>query len=188
MGLATGLMIASLVGTGIQAVGGIKSANAMKKAGEQQRDAMESQADLADFNANVANLQADDAVLRGQLEEQRYRGLVRGAVGAQRAGFAAGNIDISTGSAVDVQADAAVLGELDALTIRSNARREAWGYQVAASDYTKRGEIARKEGVYLEKAGGSQATAQRISTAAGIVSSGSSLLAQRYGFGGTGRT
>lgn len=187
MGLMTGLMIASLVGTGIQAVGGMKAANAQKKAGKLQREAMESQADLADFNANVADLQADDAVMRGELEEQRFRGLVRGAVGAQRVGFAAGNIDVSTGSAVDVQADAATLGELDALTIRSNARREAWGYKVQATDYRKRGEIARKEGVYLEKGAASQATATRINTAAGVIGNTSSILATRYGFGKGGR-
>src|SRR3989304_3955374 len=57
------------------------------------------------------------------------------------------------GAAADVQADAAFQGELDALTIRTNAAREAWGYQVQAEDLRTRATIAREEGVMLEAAG-----------------------------------
>lgn len=171
-------------GAALSATGQIKAGNAAKRAGQAQRKAAESQGELADYNASVAEIQAKDAVARGQQEEQRFRTQVRGAVGAQRAGFAADNIDVGFGSAVDVQADAAYLGELDALTIRTNAAREAWGYKVEAFDSRKRGEIARKEGVYLEAAGKQQQSASRWGAAGTIVGTSSSLLAARYGFGG----
>jgi len=184
MAWMTGIALAlSAAGAATQAVGTIKAGNAAKRAGEAQQRASDSQAELAEFNAEVAALQAEDALKRGTEEEQRFRSTIRGTIGAQRAGFAAGNIDVGYGSAVDVQADAATLGELDALTIRTNAAREAWGYKVAESDLRRRAEIARKEGVYLEAGGRAQQSASRWGAASGLVGTGGSLLAARYGWG-----
>lgn len=179
-------------GTAISAIQQKKASNAQatasEQAGQAQRASAESQAELADFNAAVADLQARDAIERGVDEENRFRSSVKVMVGSQRAGFAASNVDVSYGSAADVQADAAYLGELDALTIRTNAAREAWGYQVQAEDLRKRATIARKEGVYAEQAGKTTAAAQRTSGTLGVIgtiaNTGASLLMARYGFGG----
>jgi len=179
--IALGMMIA---GSGVQAYAAYKGGKAAKEAGKQDRAAAESQAELSDYNAAVADLQAQDAIQRGQEEESRYRQGVRTMLGSQRAGFAASNVSVAYGSAVDVQADTAYLGELDALTIRTNAGREAWGYQVAAVDYRKRAEITRKEGINLEKAGGQQAKQQYLGAASSLLGAGGSLLASRYGYGG----
>lgn len=189
MPIATGtaLLLMSGVGMGTQAIGQLKSGNAQKRAGEKGQEAANSQADLADANAAIADLQAADAITRGADEESRFRTLVRGAIGTQRVGFAASNVNVAVGSAVDVQADAAMLGELDALTIRTNAAREAWGYKVQAYDYRKRGEITRKEGVASAEAGQAAQGASRWNAAGGLLASGSSLLAQRYGFGRAGK-
>lgn len=186
MAALTTLAILGLVaaGTATKVVGDIKAGNAAKRAGTAQREASESQADLADYNANVADLQAKDAVARGTEEESRFRSSVRGIIGSQRANQAAQGVDVGFGSTVDVQADAAFLGELDALTIKTNAAREAWGFQVQAEDLRKRGQIARKEGVYLEKSGQAAQSASRWSAAGSILGTGTSLLQMRYGFGG----
>jgi hypothetical protein len=180
-------LIASGVGTGISTIGTIKAGNAQKRAGEAGQRASESQADLLEANAAIADLQADDAIARGVQEEQRYRQVVRGAIGTQRAGFAAGNINVNTGSAVDVQADAAMLGELDALTIKTNAAREAWGYNVQAFDHRKRAEIVRREGVMIAESGTAAQSASRWQAGGTLFSAGSSLLERSYGFGGRGR-
>lgn len=181
MGAAAPYIIAG-VGTGISALGLWKSGSEAKKAGEAQKRAAESSAELLDFNAHIADLQAVDAVERGFIDEQRFRQGVNLMVGTQRAGFAGQGVDVSTGSAVDVQADAMFLGELDALSIRTNAAREAWGYQVQAADTRKRAEIARKEGVMMEAAGTSQRNAARIGAIGSIATTAGSLLMQRYGF------
>lgn len=179
----TALAIAMFAGsTAVQTVSSVKQGKAAKKAGEKQREASESQAQLADYNAAVADLQGKDAIERGAEEESRFRTSVRGAIGSQRANIAAGNVDVSFGSAVDVQADAAFLGELDALTIRTNAARESWGYKVQAEDYRKRADITRKEGVYLEQAGRQNASAAYWGAAGNILGGGASLLQMRYGF------
>jgi hypothetical protein len=177
------MLVTSLIGLGTQVVGQIRAGQAAKKAGEAQREASESQAELAEYNAAVADLQAADALERGQEEEHRFRAGVRVMIGTQRAGIAASNVDVGFGSALDVQADAAYLGELDALTIRTNAAREAWGFKVQSEDLTRRAEIARREGVFLEAAGRERQTASRIAAAGTLVTGGGSLLEARYGFG-----
>lgn len=163
-----------------------KAGSAEKKAGLAEQRAKESEGELYDFNAKVAELQATDAIARGREDETRFRQRIAGTIGEQRAGIAAGNIDVGFGSAVDVQADAAFLGELDALTIRTNAGREAWGYKVQAEDLKRRGQIARQEGAHLAAAGESRQSAARIGAVASVVGSGASLLEARYGFGKRG--
>lgn len=180
--LSTVALVTALAGAGTQAYGQWRQGRAAREQGEAGRAAAESQAALADYNAAVADLQARDALERGMEEEGRFRSRVRVLVGSQRAGFAAGNIDVGYGSAVDVQEDAAFLGELDALTIRTNAGREAWGYKVEAEDLRQRADIARREGVTLERAGRAAQTAARIGAVGGLLGTGASILERRYGF------
>jgi hypothetical protein len=182
--LALGL---SAAGTATQAIGAHKAGQAGEKAGKAAADISESQADVADFNAHVADLQSQDALDRGGEQANEFRLKVRGAIGAQRTGFAAGNIDVGYGSAVDVQADAAFLGKLDEATIRTNAAREAWGYQVQAYDYRKAAEIDRKAAKNQIAAGEQAASAGNWNAASAIVGGTASLLEARYGFSGKGK-
>lgn len=169
--------------TAMSAASSIKAGNAAGRAGTAQRRAAEESAGLADFNANIAELQGKDAVERGAIEESRFRSNVKVLIGGQRADLAANNVDVGFGSAADVQGDAAHLGELDALQIRTNAAREAWGYQVQAVDLRKRAEIQRKEGVMLEAAGQEAKGASRWQAVGTIAGGATSLVEARYGFG-----
>lgn len=178
--LALGLAIA---GTATSVYGQVRAANAAKKEGEAAQRAAESQAQLAEYNAAVADVQARDAKERGDIEANRFRQRTRMLVGEERATFAAGNVDVGFGSAVDVQADATFLGELDALTARTNAAREAWGYQVEGEDLRKQAEITRKEGAFAAEAGRSRRTAGLIGAVGTAATGAGSLLEARYGFG-----
>jgi hypothetical protein len=178
--LAIGLMIA---GAATKAYGQHKAGQAAKKEGEAEQRAAESQADLSDYNAAVADLQSKDAVERGALDANRFRARTRALIGEQRTGFAAGNIDVGYGSAVDVQADTAFLGELDALTVRTNAAREAWGFRVEATDQRNRAAIQRTEGANAATAGKERQKASNIAIAGTVFDTGSSLLEAKYGFG-----
>lgn len=171
-----------LVGAAVSAWQQHRQGQQAQQAGVHQQAAANSEADLQDYNAKVADLQARDAVVRGSEEESRLRTQTRGIVGTQRAGFAASNIDVGFGSAVDVQADASYLGELDALTVRNNAAREAWGFQQSAEDLRRRATIARKEGVYLADAGRQAATTGNIAAAGTLIGGTTSLLKAKYGF------
>ena len=165
MGLGTTL---ALIGLGVSIYGQLKAGSAAKTVGE-------SQGAREEFNAAQAELQAADALSRGREEESRFRTQVRGLIGSQRAGFAGQNVDVGSGSAADVQADAARLGALDALQIRNNAAREARGFDAEATDRRMAADIARR-------GGGAAQSAARWGAATTALSGTSSLLMNRYGW------
>jgi hypothetical protein len=123
---------------------------------------------LAEENARLAQMQAADAIARGEVAEQRHRVNVKRLAGSQRASLAAQGIAIDSGSALEIQEDTARMGEMDALTIRMNAAREAWGHKVQATDYINRGRIAKADA-------NNRATATLLSGATNI-------YASRFGF------
>jgi len=159
-----------------------KAGQNAKKAGEAEQSAAEDQAQLAEYNAQVAGLQAQDTIDRGAIEEARFRTGVRGMIGAQRAAAAGNNLDVAYGSPLDIQADAAFLGELDALQIKSNAARSAWGYKVQQVDLTRSAAITRKGGQFAALQGQQAAQQANYAAIGTAFSAGSSLLQTRYGF------
>ncbi len=125
---------------GLTAVGeSYANATAAKTYGEQKKRE-------ADINARLAELNADDAVRRGDKEAEAHKRRVKQLVGAQRAALAAQGIEIDADSALDVQEDTKLQGELDVQTIKNNAWREAWGYKVQANNYTSQGKFAQLAG------------------------------------------
>jgi hypothetical protein len=99
-----------------------------------------------DTNATLAEGQASDVIARGnQAAGQAIRG-GRLLAGSQRAAYAAQGLDASVGSPAQVIANDRQLSELDALTIRNNALREAWGYRTEAASYRAQGNYARMAG------------------------------------------
>jgi hypothetical protein len=103
-------------------------------------------AGVHDFNAAALEGQSKDAITRGKEQEAIFRKQIKGMIGSERASFAAQGVEISSGSAEQVQEDTAYQGELDALAIRTNAAREAWGYTVAAEGETLQAGATRKLG------------------------------------------
>lgn len=120
--LTTMLMIGSTV------VGGV----AQMQQANAQAAASQYNAQIAEMNAKLSDRRARDAIIRGQEEEQRKRAEIAQLMGRQRAAMGANNVDISFGSPLDTLVDTAVMGELDALTIRRNAAREAYDFEVQA--------------------------------------------------------
>lgn len=104
------------------------------------------QAGIYSQDATLADQQAADAIARGHESELRSRAGTRSLVGSQRASMAAQGLSLDTGSPQDVVSNDESLGELDALTIRNNARREAYGFQSQAAQYRSQADIARTAG------------------------------------------
>ena len=175
------------------AIGALSLASAMNQARGQRRAARgteragELEGALYDQNAEFAERQADDAIARGHETEGRYRAGVRQVIGTQRAGYAAQGVDVGDGSAAEVQADTAYIGELDALTIRNNAKREAYGFKVDAWNSRNQGELARMSGRNQAASLRNQSYSTLLSGAAGFVGSYSSRLrAPKRSTGGAG--
>lgn len=101
---------------------------------------------VANMNAKLAGQQARDAEARGNIAEQTHLQKVRQMLGAQRARLGASGIEVNSGTALDLTTDTARMGAMDALTIRNNAAREAWGYRVQGVNYKAQGELAAAQG------------------------------------------
>ncbi|MFZ5692457.1 MAG: hypothetical protein ACOY5F_14505 [Pseudomonadota bacterium] len=110
-------------------------------------------AQVSEMNATLADRRAKDAIERGQLAEQRKRQEVAGIVGKQTASMAANGVDLTFGSPLDTLIDTATLGEIDALTIRTNANREAYDYRVQASSQRSQATLQRSQADSAETAG-----------------------------------
>ncbi|HEY7824469.1 MAG TPA: hypothetical protein VIG24_16630 [Acidimicrobiia bacterium] len=114
------LMIASTV---VSAGAAVQQGNAAAASGRYN-------AQVAEMNATLADRRAKDAIERGAVEEQQKRAEVAQLQGRQKAAMAANGVDLTFGSPLDTLVDTAVLGDLDALTIRQNSAREAYDFNV----------------------------------------------------------
>lgn len=101
---------------------------------------------VAENNAISAKYAAEDALARGAVEEQKQRDRTRAIMGQQRAALAANGIDATTGTGSQLLTDAAGFGEFDALTVRNNAMKQAYGLNVQADNFTAEGKAAKVAG------------------------------------------
>jgi len=122
------------IGTVIQGVGMAYSAYSAYAGAKASNAAMEYQAQIARNNASMDDWRAADAINRGQISEADQRMKTGQLKGRQRALMAARGIDLGEGSALDILTTTDLMGERDALTIRDNAVREAWGYTQQANN------------------------------------------------------
>lgn len=123
-------------------------------------------AQIGEMNATLAERRAKDAVERGATEEQRKRQEVARIKGQQTAAMAANGVDLTFGSPLDTLVDTAVLGELDALTIRTNAYRESYEHKVDAVNKRAGAELSRMQGKSAMQ-GGYLSAAGTVLTGAG---------------------
>lgn len=141
--LTTMLLIGSTV---MGAAGAIQQGQAAEMQGRAAQQSAEYNAKVADMNAKIAERQARDAVERGQIEEQQQRMNTSQIIGQQRAAMAANGVDLGFGSPLDTLVDTATMGELDALTIRANTRREERDIRQQGANSTAQAGMLRAEG------------------------------------------
>jgi hypothetical protein len=137
---------AAVAGSAISAVGAIQSANAQSASAKYN-------AQIATQNQQQANQNASLAAASGDQQAAIQQQKTRAEVGAIKAQQAASNVDVNTGSAVDVQSSAAQLGELNAITIRSNAARTAYGYETQATGFGNEATLQNQQSSYDQTAG-----------------------------------
>lgn len=115
------------------------------KQAQQQSKAIKSQAkyqeQMANINSRMADIQSLEAIKRGETNAQDIKTQGRRVIGAQRAALAAQGINVDDGTALDIQLDTAQQVARDAVTVRNNAWREAWGYKVEAINQTASGQF-----------------------------------------------
>ena len=94
------------------------------------------QAAVAANNAKQATINANYATQAGNIEAGNQQLKTAALVGAQRAAMGANGLDINSGSSMDVQSGTQLAGDVDAMTIRSNAAQKAYSYQVQGAGFT----------------------------------------------------
>lgn len=134
------------LGTGMQVFGQV-----------QQGDAAQAQANYQAAvdrrNADIADYQSREAISRGEVAVAERRKQIGIDESKQIALLAANGIDVQDGSSLDIIGDTNYTGELDALAIRDNARREAFGHEVGASNYLASAGMSEASGRSAKRAG-----------------------------------
>lgn len=166
MGAAVPLIVAAttIAGAGVAAYGAYQQG----VAAQQQADY---QAAVAKNNSILAQRAADDARERGSIEEAQQRLRTRQLIGASRASAAGRGVLVDAGSAALTQADIAQIGELDALTIRNNAEREALGFEAEGANF-------RGEADLRTTAGRNARTAARFDVASTLLTGANTVGSQ----------
>lgn len=156
----------SVIGVGVSVYGQIQAGKARKEQAYQE-------AEVARKNAVIAKQNAKEAREAGHREEARQRLKTSQLIGKQRAAIGANGVLVDSGSSLDVQLDTAMMGELDALTIRRNAERKAVNYE-------RQSEGLYDQAGYSEKAGDRAETAGWIGGAGTLLSGGASVMSNYY--------
>lgn len=97
---------------------------------------------VANVNARFSEMQAREAIKRGDADAAKHGKSLRGVIGQQRASFAAQGIEISSGSALEIQEQTREIGLEEVETIRNNAWRQALGFKQAAQVERAEGALA----------------------------------------------
>lgn len=125
---AAGMTTAQMISLGLTAAGtGVSVMGAVN----QSRAAQET----ANRNAQIAEQQAADAMRRGEKEATDVQRRAAAFKSSQRVGLAAKGLDLSYGTAADLQDQTDFFGASDVATTRTNARKEAWARSSQSSNF-----------------------------------------------------
>lgn len=148
----------SLGGAGAKAAGQIKGGQAASKADYYR-------AAIADRNAELQDQAADRVVQAGMVASDATGLKSAQTVGKIKVAQAANNVDVNTGSAVDVRAAAAKTGKLDQETVLSNTQLQGYGYRVRGASERANAMLLRAE-AEDKKTGGAAAGVGTIAQSA----------------------
>ena len=150
--LAISSLALTAVGTGMSVLGGIQESRAASAQATYLSQ-------VARNNQIIAQRTAADARARGEREANIKRREAKQFTSRQKAALAGAGIDVAGEAAVELRAATAAVFEEDALTIASNAEREALGFEVRGMGF------ASEASLFTAQAGSS-----------GFLKAGASLL------------
>jgi hypothetical protein len=161
--------VASVAGMGMSAYGAYSNSKSSKAA-------YGAQAQVNRNNAQIAGWQAEDALKRGDKDAMRVKTKANRLKGAQRAGFGANGVDMSTGSALQILSDTEYFGEVDATTVKNNAEKEAWALRNQAMGFNADASLLQ----------GRADSEKPLAAAAGSLLTSASKVSSQWGSGSSG--
>ena len=126
--LAISSLALTAVGTGVSVLGQVQASQAASAQATFR-------AQVARNNQIIAQRAADDARARGEREANIKRVEAKQLTSRQKAALAGAGIDVAGEAAVELRAATAAVFEEDALTIASNAEREALGFEARGAGF-----------------------------------------------------
>lgn len=173
--LAEAASVATIAGAGIGAAGAIMN-------GQSQAASAKYNSEVAQNNATIATQNAQYAGAEGEAQAGAKEQQTRSQIGAITAAQGANGVDIGSGSNLDVKSSAEQLGQLDAINIRANAARQAYGYQTQATNEEAQSSLDKYEAEEAPVAGDISAGGSLLS-GAGAAGLGYSRYLQAGGQG-----
>lgn len=163
---------ASIAAAGISAYSSVQQGKAAKAQGKYQQQVMAN-------NQILAQRAAKDARERGKRAEFEQNLKTRQLIGRQNTVLAGNGVLIGQDTALDITTDTAEVGKYDALTIRSNAEREALGFLAQGVNFENQGNLARMSG-------DATARASNLSAIGSVVGAAGSVAGKWYDFNRAG--
>lgn len=108
-----------------------------------QKNMANYQAQVANNNAIVAEYQAQDARARGDEEASAARRRGDQIKGQQRVAFAGAGVDISSGTAQELQDQTDFFSLADQNTARNNAAKDVWAKRAQVQNFQSEGAMQR---------------------------------------------
>lgn len=112
---------------GLQIVNGLHQAQMMREQSALQQR-------INEMNAKYAEIDAYNAEIMGETEIAAYQVQIDQTVGEQRAGYAAQDVDVNFGTAKEVQEETKLVGFLNQIQMRRDARAKAMGLRREAGN------------------------------------------------------
>lgn len=109
-------------------VGGFFEAENIKQTAALNRD-------IAEMNAEFAELDAYDAEIDGYSQQAEYQKIIDDTLAGQQLALTAADVDVSYGSASEIQNETRFLGMINKLEIQGQAEAKAMGYEREARNY-----------------------------------------------------
>jgi hypothetical protein len=133
---ASNILAASSAAQGVSSIGNAYSqAQAARAQGAYQKS-------ISEINERLSELQAESSLKRGEKDAQAIRRRTEKTIGSQRAALAANGVDVNDGSALEIQQETELYGQIDELTAKTNAIQEAYGFKMQANNDRARGNFA----------------------------------------------
>lgn len=148
-------LVATVGGAGISAFGAYRQGQAASQAADYNAQLARNKAVLARQNAEWESAAGTQKIEQKQMD-------TRANLGQIKANQASAGIDVNRGSAVDTTAGVVAAGQQDVTTLRTNAIRKAYGYQLDADADESRASLMQVEGKNAKTASKLQATADLL--------------------------
>lgn len=150
---AAGLGTLGYASLGATALSGLTGAYGAYQSGQAQKGAADYNASVQNQNAAISKTNAEIAEQSGEAQAGMAGQKTKSAMAATLASEGASGVGVEGGSFTNVRSSQQALGEIDAMTLRSNAAREAYGYRNKASSESAQATLSTAEGRNAKNAG-----------------------------------